>query len=86
MDTIDIADFAKNIDFYFDEVSKESKEIAVSQNGNIDRAVVMLSLNEYNSFKETEYLLSTAINRKRLAESLLDSEKGNTISFGLNAK
>ena len=36
--------------------------------------------------KEIEYLLSTATNRKRLAESLLDLKKGNTIPFDLNAK
>jgi antitoxin YefM len=41
------------------------------------KSVVMMSLDEYNSQKETEYLLSSEKNRKRLLDSIKNIELGN---------
>jgi len=41
------------------------------------KSVVMMSLDEYNSQKETDYLLSTEMNRKRLLDSIKNIESGN---------
>jgi antitoxin YefM len=38
--------------------------------------VVVMSLDEYNSFKETIYLTSTNANRKRLDSAIEEMEKG----------
>jgi len=38
--------------------------------------VVLLSLSEYNSWKETEYVMSTKANRIRLSEAIERVEKG----------
>ena len=51
------------------------EEIYISRK-NGDRAVIV-SADEYESIKETAYLLSTTSNAKHLQESLSEAENGN---------
>jgi len=44
-----------------------------------DQAVVMLSLEDYESLKETAYLLRSPVNAKRLSEGIAELEKGKVI-------
>lgn len=41
-------------------------------------------LNKPNSSKETDYLLSTLANAKRLKRSIKNAEKGKTRKFNIN--
>lgn len=41
-----------------------------------DRAVVMISLEDYESLKETSYLLKSPLNARRLLESIKEIEAG----------
>jgi antitoxin YefM len=69
------------IKYYLDQVSKSSEIIIIPRNNNEDDAVVIMSIGEYNSLKETEYLLSNENNRKRLEASIKQFEAGKTVSY-----
>jgi len=83
MKAVTISTLRKNIKGYFDEVSESSQIIIVPRNEEED-AVVIISLKAYNSMTETQHLLSTKTNRRRLAESIEQAEKGELKSFNLD--
>lgn len=66
---------------YFINLVVESSEVLIIPRKNMDDAVVIISLKEYNALTETNYLLSSEPNRKRLLESINQIENGEIISY-----
>ncbi|NOQ75176.1 MAG: prevent-host-death protein [Crocinitomix sp.] len=82
MKAITISAFRKRLKEYFDFVTSSAEVIVIprGKDGN-DEAVVVMSLSEYNSFKDTEHLLSTRANRNRLRDSIDQIELSQTVRF-----
>lgn len=84
MKAITISSLRSKMKYYFDLVSKSMDVIVIPRNNNDEDAIVIMSIREYNSLKETEYLLSSSKNRQRLEESIDQLRAGKTISYTID--
>ncbi|MGI9191564.1 MAG: type II toxin-antitoxin system Phd/YefM family antitoxin [Chitinophagaceae bacterium] len=82
MKAVSVSSLRKDMKAHFDYVS-ESMEVIIVPRTKDDDTIVIMSIQEYNSLKETEYLLSTEANRNRLQASMKQASEGKTIEFPL---
>jgi antitoxin YefM len=75
METVNYTDFRSNLKHWFDKVVNDVSDVIIKRKSGKD--LVLISLDEYNSLKETTYLL-TGKNRDVLLNSIkeLESDKG----------
>lgn len=76
MEVLNYTEFRKDLKTSLDKVSNNEDVIIVSRGK--DKNVVLLSLKEYNSWKETNYLLSSEKNRKRLQHAINEMKRGKS--------
>ncbi len=80
MKAVTISTLRKEMKKYFDYVSKSMGVIIVPRNKE-NEAIVIISIQEYNSLLETEHLLSTNNNRNRIQESINQMAQEKTVLF-----
>lgn len=80
MRTTTMQDLRANMKAQFDQIQDNHDILIVPRNGN-DESIVMMTLSEYNSLKETNYLLSNKANRDMLINSMKELDSGNTVEF-----
>ncbi len=73
MQVVNYSEFRKNLKENLDSACDDKEVIIVSRAHN--KNVVVISLDEYNSWQETKYLLSTAANRQRLEDAIKRNEE-----------
>lgn len=74
MNTASFSYFRKNMKSYLTRVSDDQEPLLLS--GPHDEAVVVIPLSTYNSFEETNHLLSSPANARQLRESIAELRTG----------
>ncbi|WP_306118568.1 MULTISPECIES: type II toxin-antitoxin system prevent-host-death family antitoxin [unclassified Roseitalea] len=73
------SEFRANIAKLLDQVEDDRKELIVTRQGK--QPMVVIPLEEYESWKETDYLLSNPVNRAVLLESIRQLDAGEGIEM-----
>ena len=81
MQVVSLTEARNNLKSVFDSVYLDNEEVVIHRKGKEN--VVVISFNEYNSMKETNYLLHSSANRKKLLSSLADAREGKTFEKDL---
>jgi len=68
MQVLSLTEARNNLKSVFDAVYKDHDEVVIHRKGKEN--VVVIPFDEYNAMKETQYLLSSEVNRERLLSSL----------------
>lgn len=76
MEIVNYTTFRSNLKHWFDKVIDDVSDVVIKRKNGKD--LVLMSLDEYNSLKETTYLL-TGKNRDMLLDSVKELEEGKGI-------
>jgi antitoxin YefM len=81
MQTISYSTFRSNLSSVLDSVNEDHKPVLITrQNG---KPAIVISVEDFESYQETAYLMQSPKNAQRLNEAMVDIEAGNTLSHGL---
>ena len=76
MDAITYTDLRQNLKSYMDKVIQDNDALIITRKNNEN--VVLISVGEYNSLMETNYLLSNEANAEHLKKSIAQHRSGKT--------
>lgn len=76
------SEFRSNIAKLLDQVEDDRKELIITRQGK--QPMVVIPLEEYESWKETDYLLSNPVNREILLESIRELDEGKGIEMSMD--
>jgi len=74
MQVVSLTEARNNLKSVFDSVYLDNDEVIIHRKGKEN--VVVISFDEYNSMKETNYLLSSPANKANLLASLTELRDG----------
>jgi len=74
MRVLTISDVRKNLAAVVDAVIDDAEECVIPRGGG--KAVVIISLDEWNAMNETLHVLGSASNARRLLESIAQADAG----------
>ena len=75
MQVISLTEARNNLKAVFDSVYLDHEEVVIHRKGREN--IVVISMDEYNAMRETNYLLSSPKNKERLLSSLKHAREGN---------
>ncbi|MGZ5209111.1 MAG: type II toxin-antitoxin system Phd/YefM family antitoxin [Sulfuricurvum sp.] len=78
MQVVNYSTARNNLKSIFDSVYTDNEEVIIHRKGGEN--VVVIPFSEYNSMKESQYLLSNSANRERLLTSLSKVRSGKTFA------
>ena len=78
MNAITYTDLRQNLKTYMDKVIQDNDPLIITRKNNEN--VILMSVNEYNSLIETNYLLSNEANAEHLKKSIAQHKSGKTTS------
>lgn len=81
MDAISYSSARKNLVKTMEKVCDDHSPIIVTRKNA--RAVVIMSLDDYNAIEETAYLLRSPANAERLRQSIKQAEEGKIVERDL---
>lgn len=73
--------FRANIKHYMDLVIRDSQEVIINRG---DEAAVLIPMDQYNSMKETEYLMSSKEMEKAILKGMEDVKNGNFVEVNID--
>ena len=74
-----MTEFRVNMKSTLDEISENHEPVIISRSG--DRDVIILSLSQYNSMRETLYQVQSEANRSRLDKAVAEIRAGKNLLF-----
>lgn len=78
MRTANYSELRNNLKYYLDGVINDNEPLLVHRAGN--ESVVVISLDEYNSIKETEYIMKSPATMEAIRKGEEDIKNGNCVS------
>jgi antitoxin YefM len=82
MNVTTISNFRKDSKKYFDQVIDDQDVLLITRNDG--QTIVAMPLEQYNSKKETDYLLSSTANRVHLETGIAQAQSGKVFQKSLN--
>ncbi|MDP1547363.1 MAG: type II toxin-antitoxin system prevent-host-death family antitoxin [Anaerolineales bacterium] len=77
MNVVTVNEAKRNLDALIEKVFSDAEPAVITTESG--QQIVMLSLDEFNAWKETAYLLSNPANAERLRLSIAEARLGKTI-------
>lgn len=78
MRTTNFTDLRNNLKKYLDAVINDSDTVIINRDG--DTGAVLISLDEYNAIKETEYIMTSPAMMEAIREGERDIKEGRFVS------